>query len=94
VKALFSRWVLARPTVAFAVMTLAFLGFGAGTLNLFMLLGANLSLLAAHGWQAALDGGLRQLVELLLSALASMGAWLVFKTCEFSLVRRLANEGP
>jgi hypothetical protein len=34
---------------------------------------------------------LRQLVELLLTGYASMACYVVFKACEFSLVRHLAE---
>jgi hypothetical protein len=90
----FKRTVLARRWAAFILMGLAFFGFGAGTLNLFMLLRANAELLAAHGWQAVVDGGLRQLVELLVTGYASMLCYVVFKACEYSLVRHLADAPP
>ncbi len=72
-------------------MGLTFFGFGVGTLNLFMLLKANSHLLATHGWQAVMDGGARQLVELLLTGYLSLACYLVFKTCEYALVRQLAD---
>jgi hypothetical protein len=85
----FHRAVLSRPWRAFVIMALAFFGFGVGTVNLFRLLMVNLALLADHGWQAALDGGLQQLAELLVSGFAAMAAYAVFKACEFSVVRHL-----
>jgi hypothetical protein len=88
----FRRIVLGRRWLAFLVMGLAFLGFGLGTLNLFMLLKANAELLAEHGWQAVRDGGLRQLVELVVTGYASMACYLVFKACECSLVRHFADR--
>jgi hypothetical protein len=39
-----------------------------------------------------MDGGLRQLAELLLTGYASMAAYLVAKVCEESLVRQLGGE--
>ena len=87
----FQRTVLRRRWLAFVVLGLSFFGFGLGTLNLFWLLNANVELLTEHGWQAVMDGGLRQLVELLLTGYASMACYLVFKACEYSLVRRLAE---
>jgi hypothetical protein len=59
-----------------------------------MLLRANAELLAVHGWQAVMDGGLRQLVELLVTGYASMLCYVVFKACEYSLVRHLADAPP
>lgn len=87
----FQRAVLGRRWATFVLLGLAFFGFGAGTLNLFLLLRANAQLLADHGWQAVMDGGLQQLVELLLSGYASMACYVVFKACEYSLVRHLAE---
>lgn len=87
----FQRFVLGRRWLAFIVMGLAFFGFGTGTLNLFMLLKANAELLAAHGWQAVMDGGLQQLLELLLTGYLSMACYIVFKSCEYTLVRYLAE---
>lgn len=88
----FRRTVLTRRWATFIVLGLAFFGFGVGTLNLFMLLKATAELLAAHGWQAVMDGGLRQLVELLLTGYASMLCYVVFKACEYNLVRKIADS--
>jgi hypothetical protein len=46
---------------------------------------ANVHLLGDYGWQAVRDGGLRQLIELLATGYASVGAYVVFKTCEHRL---------
>jgi hypothetical protein len=83
--------VLSRRWATFILLGLAFLCFGAGTLNLFVLLRANAVLIAAHGWQAIMDGGLRQLVELLLTGYASVAAYVVLKVCEFALVRQIVS---
>jgi len=84
--------ILSRRWASFLVLGLAFFAFGVGTLNLFMLLRANAALIAQHGWHAAMDGGLRQLAELLLTGYASMAAYLVAKVCEESLVRQIGGE--
>lgn len=88
----FHRIVLRRRWLAFVVMGLGFFGFGLGTLNLFMVLKANAELFAGYGWQAVMDGGLQQLGELLLTGYVSLACYLVFKTCEFALVRQLAES--
>jgi hypothetical protein len=90
----FSRIVLSRRWATFLVMGLAFFGFGLGTVNLFMLLMANAELLALHGWQAVRDGGLWQLIELFVTGYASMACYVVFKACQYSLVRRIADTTP
>jgi hypothetical protein len=88
------RWfrevVLARRWATFIVLGLAFFCFGVGTLNLFVLLQANAALIAQHGWQAIMDGGLEQLLELLLTGYACIAAYVVLKVCEYSLVRQMS----
>ena len=91
---LFHRWILSRRWLTFIVLGLAFFVFGAGTLNIVYLLKANGTLLLDYGWQAVMDGGLRQLAELLLTGYASMAAYVVFKTCEHHLSHWLAEAPP
>ncbi len=84
--------VFGRRWLTFLVMGLSFLAFGAGTVNLFMLLKANTDLVFEHGVQALGDGAAQQLVELLITAYLSMAAYLVFKACEYRLVHWLADH--
>nr|WP_316638733.1 hypothetical protein [uncultured Roseateles sp.] len=91
IKTWFHHLVLSRRWATFLVMGLSFFAFGAGSLNLFYLLKANTALLAEHGWQALMDGGLQQLLELLLTGYLSLLAYLVFKVCEYRLVHALAD---
>jgi hypothetical protein len=90
------RLVLGRRWLTFIVMGLAFLGFGAGTFNLFILLKANTDLVFEHGWMALGDGAAQQLLELLITAYLSMAAYVLFKACEHRLVHWLAEpeRGP
>jgi hypothetical protein len=88
----FRRQVLGRRWLCFVVLVFAFLGFGAGTLNLFFALRANVALLADHGWQAVMDGGGQQAIEIVLSGVASMACYIVFKSCEYRLVQLLAGK--
>lgn len=87
----FRRVVLARRWLTFIVLGLAFFVFGSGSLNLFFLLKANGELLAEHGWQAAMDGALQQLIELVITGYISMAAYVVFKACEHALVHGLVD---
>ena len=87
----FNRVVLTRRWATFLVMGLAFFCFGIGSLNLFLMLKGTIELLRDFGWQAAMDGGLQQLVELLVSGYASMAGYVVFKACEYSLVRHIID---
>ncbi|AVG17642.1 MULTISPECIES: hypothetical protein [Chromobacteriaceae] len=85
-------WLHRRPLAAFLLLGLSFLLFGAATVNLALLLQLNLKLWLDVGWQAAMDGALRQLGELLLSGYAAMAAYIVFKCCERVLVERLTRR--
>ena len=73
-------------------MGVAFLGFGAGTFNLFFVLKATTELVVNYGWMALGDGAARQLVELLATAYLSMVAYVLFKACEHRLVHWLAES--
>lgn len=93
-RALFQRWVLSRVWLTFVVLGLSFLAFGAGTLNLGLLLMANARFISEQGWQAVMDGALAQLAQLILTGYFSMAAYVVFKTCEHRLSHWLAEPPP
>ena len=81
----FQKWVLSRLWLTFVVLGVSFAAFAASTVNLGFLFMANARLLDQYGWQAVMDGALRQLVELVLTGYASLAAYVVFKTCEHRL---------
>lgn len=91
-RAWLDRVVFARAWLTFVLLVGAFLVFGAGTYNLFLLLKANLDLIAEHGTQALADGAAQQFVELMLTAALSMAAYVLFKACEHRLVRWLCES--
>ena len=82
----FHRIVLARRWLTFLVLCGSFAIFGGASLNLFYMFKANLGLIADNGFMALADGAGQQLVELLFTLLLSMLSYIVFKTCEHSLV--------
>jgi hypothetical protein len=84
--------VFRRKWLTFVVMGLSFFIFGAGTLNLFFLLQANGAFLLAHGWQAVAEGGLMQLLEIVLTGYASLVAYVLFKACEYQLTHWLHSQ--
>jgi hypothetical protein len=88
----FHRAVLSRLWATYLCLGLAFFAFGAGTLNIVYLLRANSELLWEYGWQALMDGGLQQLLELLFTGYLAMAAYIVFKACEYRLVHWLKDE--
>ncbi|HMV18260.1 MAG TPA: hypothetical protein PLN96_05620 [Zoogloea sp.] len=85
------QFVFARAWLTFVVLALSFVAFGIASLNLVTLLKANLALFLEHGSMAAMDGALGQLLDLLLSTVLSMVFYLVFKSCEYALVRRIGG---
>ena len=87
----FYRLLLSRRWATFIVLGLSFLAFGAGSLNLFFVLRANVGLISEHGWQALADGGAQQLFELVITGYLSMAAYVVFKACEYRLVHWLSD---
>jgi uncharacterized membrane protein len=89
---LLQRHVLRRPGLSFLVLGVAFFVFGACTLNLAMLLVGNLRLLGGYGWQAAMEGALRQLLELVATGYLGVAAYVVLKACEHRCVHWLTDE--
>ena len=87
----FQRHVLSRLWATFIFLGFGLLVFGACTVNLGMLLMANVQLLEHYGWQALMDGALRQLVELALSGYCGLIAYVIFKSCEHRLTDWLSH---
>jgi hypothetical protein len=85
-----------RPRLTFALMGGLFLLFGVTSVNLFVLLKANIDLFVEYGPMVIADGALEQLVDLVGSAYLSMVFYTLFKVCERVLVERLTAKrfGP
>ena len=90
----FQRVVLTRPWLTFVVMGLAFFCFGMVSLNLLHLLRANADFLLDNGFMGFVDGGGRQLFELIANGYVAMLAYVVLKTCEHALSHWLADTTP
>ena len=87
----FTGWLRRHRFGCFGLMVLSFVVFGLLTLDLVRLVSANAALLSSYGWQGLQDGGLRQLLELLVSCVGAMAAWLLFKLCETVLIQSLTK---
>jgi len=81
-----------HPFFTFILMGLSFLLFGFYSVNLFVMLKANIELILEYGMMAMADGAAQQLVELLFAAYLSMLFFLGFKLCERILVARLTRK--
>ncbi len=80
------RWL------TFLLMGLSFLLFGAMTVNIFVLLKANIDLFLDYGTMVIIDGALLQLAELTAYGYLSMLFYVLFKACEHILVAHLTGE--
>jgi len=81
----FQRHILSRLWATFIVLGLSLLVFGACTVNLGLLLMANVQLLKSYGWLAVMDGALWQLIDIGLTGYAGIVAYVIFKSCEHRL---------
>ena len=80
--------------VAFVLLGISFVLGGLLTLNLLHTLSANFEFLSMYGVEAVREGGLRQLLEILVSGYFAAACYVVFKLCEKVLVERLiTNKG-
>lgn len=87
-------FLLRRWWAAFILLGISFVLGGLLTLNLLHTLSANFEFLSMYGVQAVRDGGLLQLIEIVVSGYFAAGCYVVFKLCEKVLVERLVmNKG-
>jgi hypothetical protein len=81
--------------VTFLLLGLSFGLFGLVSFNLIYLFKANLALFIDYGVMVIGDGALQQLVELVCYGYLGLAAYVLFKTCEHSLVDHfLAHPTP
>jgi hypothetical protein len=85
------RWLIRHSKSTFVLMSASFVIFGGLSVNLVSHFLANANYLLAYQWSALMDGGLLQLIELLVKAIVSLGAYLLFKLCEHALIERMAH---
>lgn len=81
-----------HPWLTYLLMGACFLSFGVTSVNLFILLMANVNLFIEYGATVIADGALQQLAELLGLACLSGMFYLVFAVCDRTLLRRLTER--
>jgi hypothetical protein len=87
-------FLLRRWWAAFILLGISFVLGGLLTLNLLHTLIANFEFLSMYGVEAVRDGGLWQLVQIVVSGYLAAAFYVVFKLCEKVLVERLTmNKG-
>jgi hypothetical protein len=85
------RWfsLSRRHPVTLFLMAGAFAAlFAWNSYNLFQMAMANVSFLRIYGWTAVMDGGIRQLLSLVVYGYLSLAFYICFKACEAELVHR------
>ena len=86
------RWLAHAPwPVLLLGLTLGFAAFGLGTLNLYLVLRANLRYLAENGLTGLQMGGALQLVLLAATGYASMAGYAIGKWFEHRLMDRVSS---
>lgn len=83
-------WMVKHRVVTFIAMTVSFVVFGVLSVNLATYVSANATYLITYRWDAIVEGGGRQMIEVWVSALGASGAYLLFKLCETALIQRVA----
>jgi hypothetical protein len=87
-------WLVRHYVATYFLMVMLFLIFGLLSLDLVKYVSANANYLLEYGLEALWDGGLRQLLELVVTAFFAVLAYLGFKLCEHALVERAAHHHP
>ncbi len=89
------RWIgflYRNPKVTFVLMGFFFLLFGFTSVNLFVVLKANIDLFIEYGAMVIEDGALQQLVEIIANSYLSIVFYVCFKICERILIERLTGK--
>ncbi|HQR10243.1 MAG TPA: hypothetical protein PLW68_02850 [Casimicrobiaceae bacterium] len=89
------RWIgflYRNPKVTFVLMGFFFLLFGFTSVNLFVVLKANIDLFVEYGAMVIEDGALQQLVEIIANSYLSIVFYVCFKICERILIERLTGK--
>jgi len=85
-------WMVLHSKSAFLLMCFSFVSFGVLSYNLVVYVAANANYLLTYQWEAIVDGGAQQLVEIWATALLAMACYLMFKLCEHALIERIAHQ--
>ncbi len=83
-----------RWWITFILLGVSFVLGGLVTLDLLHVLSANVSFLTMFGLDALREGGLRQLIGIIVSGYFAAACYVVFKLCEKILVERLSVRKP
>ena len=85
-------WLVRHSVTTYLLMVALFLIFGLLSLDLVKYVSANANYLLEYGIDALWDGGLRQLLDLVVTSFFAVFAYLGFKLCEHALIERAAHH--
>ena len=85
------EFLFRHPWLTFVLMGASFLLFGVTSVNLYVLLAANVRLFVDYGTVVIAEGALWQLAGLLGSLTLSIAFYVLFALCDRVLVRRLTD---
>lgn len=85
-------WLVRHSKSSFVLMCISFMAFGVLSYNLVVYIAANANYLLTYRWDAIVDGGAQQLLEIWGTAFLALGCYLVFKLCEHALIERIAHQ--
>jgi len=86
------RYLARSPVSTLLLMTVFFLFFGYFSVNLFFLFKANIDLINRYGFMALRDGAALQLLNILVSGMASVLFYSGWKVCERLIVDWVTRE--
>jgi hypothetical protein len=86
------NWLVQHFVATYLLMVCLFLIFGLLSLDLVKYVSANANYILENGLQGLWDGGLRQMIELILTSFFAVLAYVGFKVCEHALVERAAHH--
>ena len=82
-----------RTVPLLLIMALCAVTFAWNTIDLAQIAMANVRFIRTYGAMALADGGLLQLLEIVVRGIVSLAAYLGFKACEVELVHRWRSAG-
>jgi len=86
------NYLAKSPISTLITMTICFLMFGYFSINIFVLLQANISLIKDFGLMALVDGAARQLLAIIFSGFASIVFFSGWKVCERLIVNWVVKD--
>lgn len=86
------KFLARHPIAALVVLTFCFLMFGYFSVNIFVILEANIDLINRFGFRALVDGAAVQFLSIILSAFVCVFFYSAWKVCERLIVQWVTRD--